>query len=162
MLVTGSYATEMRAFELVFSAFNVYLLGKLRRLLGTAFIGVAICVVAMGVGMARFSDRLGMAEVGGVRLGNPISFGTPAALILLLSLGDGGRWLMLRGRPGLRMALNAITGGLLLFSTSRGAWLVLIVGAIAILLTDRKQRTVLLASIGVLLVAAYVFTEVTH
>ena len=61
-LLTGSYATEMRAFELVFSALNVYLLGKHRRLLGTAFFGVAISVVAIGLGLLPYGDRLGMAR----------------------------------------------------------------------------------------------------
>jgi O-antigen ligase len=136
----------MRAFELVFSALNVYLLGKHRRLLGTAFFGVAISVVAMGLGLLPYADRLGMAYVDGARLGNPISFGIPAALILLLSIADGGRWLMLRKRPFARMALNAVVGLLLVLSTSRGAWLVVLVGGLIVMCADRKQRKLLFAS----------------
>src|SRR4051812_17715121 len=161
-LLTGSYASEMRAFELFFAALNVYLLGKHRRLLGTAFFGVAISVVAMGLGMLPYSDRLGMAVVGGTRLGNPISFGIPAALILLLSIGDGGRWLMLRDRPVFRSAVNALTGLLLVLSTSRGSWLVLLVGAIVILIADRRQRGLLLGSFAVLALAVLLFTQLTH
>jgi O-antigen ligase len=152
---TGSYASEMRAFELVFSALNVYLLGKHRRLLGTAFAGVAVSVIAIGLGLLPYGDRLGMAEVDGSRLGNPISFGIPAALILLLSIADGGRWMLLAAHPYLRMAINAVTGLLLALSTSRGSWLVLIVGAAVILCTDHKQRKVLLFSVVTLCLCVF-------
>jgi hypothetical protein len=151
-LLTGDYSSEMRVFELFFSALNVYLLGKHRRWLGTAFFGVAVSVVAIGFGLLPYGDRLGMAEVGGSRLGNPISFGIPAALVLLLSLADGGRWLMLRERPKFRLALQTVVGVLLVLSTSRGSWLVLIFGAGIILMTDRSQRKSLLTSIAVLAV----------
>jgi O-antigen ligase len=144
---TGSYASEMRAFELVFSALNVCLLGKHRRMLGTAFAGVAVSVIAIGLGLLPYGARLGMAEVDGSRLGNPISFGIPAALILLLSIADGGRWMLLTAHPYLRIAINCVTGLLLALSTSRGSWLVLIVGAAVILFTDKKQRKVLLLSL---------------
>jgi O-antigen ligase len=151
--ITGDYAREMRSFELVFSALNIYLLGKHRRLLGTAFIGVALSVIAIGLGLLPYGDRLGMANVDGSRLGNPISFGIPAALVLLLSIADGGRWLMLRDHPNLRIAINAITGLLLVLSTSRGSWLVLLVGGFVILCTDRKHRkTLLLSAVGLCLV----------
>ena len=149
-LLTGSYASEMRSFELVFSALNVYLLGKHRRYLGTAFLGVAVSVVAIGLGLLPYGNRLGMAQVDGARLGNPISFGIPAALVVLLSMADGGRWLMLRDHPGLRTVINAVTGLLLVLSTSRGSWLVLIVGALVIMGTDRRQRKVLLGSFAAL------------
>jgi O-antigen ligase len=161
-LLTGSYATEMRAFELVFAAMNVYLLGKHRRLLGAALFGVAISVVAMGLGMLPYNDRLGMAVVDGTHLGNPISFGIPAALILLLSLADGGRWLMLRDRPVFRAALSALTGLLLVLSTSRGSWLVVIIGAVIIFIADRRQRGLLLGSFAVVALAIFLFTQVTH
>jgi O-antigen ligase len=157
---TGSYASEMRAFELVFSALNIYLLGKHRRLLGTAFIGVAISVIAIGMGLLPYGDRLGMAEIDGARLGNPISFGIPAALVLLLSIADGGRWMLLSGRPYLRMAINAVTGLLLVLSTSRGSWLVLIVGGLVIAFTDRKQRKVLLLSSAALCLCVIVWMRV--
>ncbi len=161
-IVMGSYAAEMRSFELLFSALNVYLLGKHRRLLGTAFLGVAISVVAMGLGMLPYGDRLGMAQVAGTRLGNPISFGIPAALVLLLSICDGGRWLLLRDRPVFRTILNAVTGLLLVLSTSRGSWLVFIVGAAVILVTDRTQRKVLVGSLAVLVLGTLLFVQVTH
>jgi O-antigen ligase len=154
---TGSYASEMRAFELVFSALNVYLLGKHRRLLGTAFAGVAVSVIAIGLGLLPYGDRLGMAEVDGSRLGNPISFGIPAALILLLSIADGGRWMLLSAHPYLRTAINGVTGLLLALSTSRGSWLVLIVGAAVILCTDHKQRKVLLLSVVALCMCVFVW-----
>jgi O-antigen ligase len=157
---TGSYASEMRAFELVFSALNIYLLGKHRRLLGTAFIGVAVSVVAIGLGLLPYGDRLGMAEVDGARLGNPISFGIPAALVLLLSIADGGRWLLLSAHPWLRAGINALTGLLLVLSTSRGSWLVLIVGAIVIVCADRKQRKLLLMSAATLVLCVGVWMRV--
>ena len=159
-LLTDSYATEMRALELVFSALNVYLVGKHRRLLGSALIGVALTVVAMGIAMLPYADRLGMAYVDGSRLGNPISFGIPAALILLLSMGDGGRWLLLRNRPTFRLALNAVIGLFLVLSTSRGSWLVVIVGGVAMLSTDRRQGRVVLASAAALTLAVFVWMRV--
>lgn len=159
-IITGSYASEMRAFELVFSALNVCLLGKHRRMLGTALAGVAVSVVAIGLGLLPYGDRLGMAEVDGSRLGNPISFGIPAALVILLSIGDGGRWLLLGARPYLRMTLNAVTGLLLALSTSRGSWLVLIVGATVILCTDRRQRKAMLLSIAALCLCVFVWMKI--
>ncbi len=161
-VLTGDYAAEMRSFELLFAALNVYLLGKHRRLLGTAFFGVALSVIAMGLAMLPYGDRLGMAVVAGHRLGNPISFGIPAALILLLSLGDSGRWLMLRNRPVFRSVLNAVIGLLLVLSTSRGSWLVLAVGAVVILVADRRQRALLLGSFAVLAIVIFLFTQVTE
>lgn len=147
---TGDYAREMRALELVFSALNVYLLGKHRRLLATAFVGLAVSVVAIGLGLLPYGDRLG----------NPISFGIPAALVMLLSIADGGRWLGLSGRPWVPIALNAVTGLLLVLSTSRGSWLVLIVGAAVILFTDRKQRKTLALSLATLCLAVFVWMRV--
>jgi O-antigen ligase len=100
-----------------------------------------------------------MAQVDGARLGNPISFGIPAALVVLLSMADGGRWLMLRDRPGLRTAINALTGLLLVLSTSRGSWLVLIVGALVLMCTDHRQRKVLLGSFAALALFVVVWIQ---
>jgi stearoyl-CoA desaturase (delta-9 desaturase) len=44
-----------------------------------------------------------MAEMEGTRIGNPISFGIPAALVLLLCLADDGRWL----QPDARAQMQA-------------------------------------------------------
>ena len=102
-----------------------------------------------------------MAELAGFRIGNPISFGVPAALSLLASLTDGGRWMFVHSRPWLRILMDAVIGLFLVLSTSRGSWLVLIAGIAIVFTLNRSQRKWILVTVALLISAAagYVYAE---
>ncbi len=157
--LTGDYSANLRGFELLFSALNVRLLSRHRRWLATALAGVALSVIAMGCGLLPYGSRLGMAQVAGSRLGNPISFGVPAALALLASLTDAGRWMLVNSRPWLRIGMNLVIGVLLVLSTSRGSWLVLAVGMVIIFALNRRQRTLIFATVALLIIGAALYVH---
>jgi len=102
-----------------------------------------------------------MAELAGFRIGNPISFGVPAALSLLASLTDGGRWMFVHSRPWLRILMDAVIGLFLVLSTSRGSWLVLIAGIAIVFTLNRSQRKWILVTLALLIsvAAGYVYAE---
>ncbi len=136
---TGDYSSNLRSFELLLTALAIRLLGRYRAYLGTAFIGLAISAFSMGLALAHYGDRLGMAEVDGERVGNPISFGIPVALLFLLSLAERGRWLMVQDKTPLRFLINTAAGVLLLLSTSRGSWLA-VTSSLVVLLVGQRGR----------------------
>jgi O-antigen ligase len=144
---TGDYSSNLRAFELLLTALGIRLLGRYRSYLGTAFIGLAISAFSMGLALAHFGDRLGTAEVDGEKVGNPISFGIPVALVFLLSLAERGRWLTLQDKTPLRFLINIAAGVLLLLSTSRGSWLA-VTSSMTVLLIGQRGRGKLLKYIG--------------
>jgi len=145
---TGDYSANLRAFELMLSALGVRLLGRYRSYLGSAMIGLAVTTFAMGLAFARFGERLGMAEIDGERIGNPISFGIPMALIFILSLAENGRWLMLHEKRVLRVVTIVGAGILLLLSTSRGSWAVVVI-CLLVMLIGQKNRGKLLKYLAV-------------
>jgi O-antigen ligase len=150
--ITGDYSSNLRIFELLLTALGIRLLGKYRSLLGTSLLGLAVTTFAMGLAFSRFGERLGMAEIDGERLGNPISFGIPMSLIFLLSLAENGRWLLLEGKATLRILINIGAGILLLLSTSRGSWAVVSV-SLLILLVGQRNRLKLVSYLGVITLA---------
>ncbi len=92
-------AASPEASLLAFSA------AKHRGYLATALIGMMIS--SFGVGLAFLpsgGDRLGLDVIDGHALGNPITFGIPLALVFLLSIADGGKWLLLQKHPYWRLA----------------------------------------------------------
>ncbi len=147
---TGAYATNFRVFELVLSLACMILLGLRRSYLGTALLGIAISTSAVGFGFLPYGDRLGQAEIGGVELGNPILLGLPAALVLLLSLADSGKWLLLEGQRALRVAVSVMAGLWLVLSASRGSWLAGSVGLLMIFIWNRGGKKSLIISLVVL------------
>jgi hypothetical protein len=140
---TGDYSANLRSFELLLSALAIRLLGRYRSYLASAMIGLAVTTFAMGLAFARFGDRLGMAEIDGERIGNPISFGIPMALIFVLSLAENGRWLMLHEKPVLRIVTTVGAGILLLLSTSRGSWAVVVI-CLLVMIVGQKNRGTLI------------------
>lgn len=144
-LRTGSYFSNLRILELAFSAGSILLLGKYRSYLATALVGIGISAIAVGAGLSPYGDRLGMAEIGEASLGNPITLGLPAALILILSVAYKGRWLLADSRPVLRMALSMGVAATLLLSTSRGSWLVALVGFTILFIGARRRGSILLS-----------------
>jgi O-antigen ligase len=157
--LTSDYSANLRGFELLFSAMNVRLLGRHRRWFATALMGVAISVVGMGCGLLPYADRLGMASLMGTRVGNPISFGVPAALALLASVTDGGRWMLMHSRPWLRIAMDLVIGVFLVLSTSRGSWLVLAVGMTIIFVLSHRQRALIFSVLLLLILGGVLYVH---
>jgi O-antigen ligase len=144
-LNTGEYANNLRLVELVLSAMSVKLLAQRRSYLATALLGVALSTIAVGAGMLPNSTlRLGIAEIDGTRLGNPIELGVPSVLVLILLLSDGGQWMFLRQRMWLRIGLAMAAGEWLILSGSRGSWLSALGVLTLMAVFSRKDRRVLL------------------
>lgn len=139
-LRTGIYSTNFRVLELALSATGIYLLGSYRSYLATALTGIAFSMVAVGLGLLPYGDRLGMADFGETSLGNPITLGLSAALVLLLAIAWRGQWLLAERHPLFRTVLLAAAGACLLLSTSRGSWLVAFAGFAAIVAVSRNRR----------------------
>jgi O-antigen ligase len=138
-VLTTDYAANFRVLELAFSAIAIVLLAKYPDYLTAAVYGVGICLLAIGLALLGHGDRLGMARIEGVTLGNPVSYGAPLAFVLTLVLADDGRWLSLQDRRTLRLTLSVIAGLLLALSTSRVSWLVAAACTGAILLFSRRR-----------------------
>ncbi len=150
-VLTGLYFSNVRVLDLVCAAASIHLLAKHRGYLATALIGMMIS--SFGVGLAFLpsgGDRLGLDVIDGHALGNPITFGIPLALVFLLSIADGGKWLLLQKHPYWRLALGLISGAFLLLSTSRGSLAVVVANVIVLLIIGKKQRWMLLVSIALL------------
>ena len=152
-LFTARYAGNIRALEWSLSAAAIMMLSARRSFLSTALLGVGISTVAVGVGLLPFGERLGMGDVDGYGMGNPILLGLPAALVFLLCVAEGGRWLLLQRHSNWRMALSLACGVFLVLSTSRGSWLVVFVAALLLLFLDSSSRFPLLVSCAGLAVA---------
>jgi len=148
---TGEYFSNLRVLELVFSAASIHLLARHRGYLATALIGMAISAFAVGLAfLPSGGDRLGHDVIDGYTLGNPITLGIPLALVFLLSIGDGGKWLLLQNHPYWRLALGLTSGVLLLLSTSRGSLAIVIVNVIILLFIGKRQRWMLFVSAALL------------
>jgi O-antigen ligase len=158
VLVTGSYATNLRVFELTLGAAIVRLLGRFRPFLAAALWGLGVSTVLIVIGISRYGkDRLGMAEYGHQLLGHPQQVGMVCSLILALCLADEGRWLGLRRHTVWRYVAGAIAATLLVLTTSRTSWL-LTVAALSALVFARGQRRYLIGSALLVAVAlAFVF-----
>ena len=158
-LRTDSYNVNFRAIELALTAASIVLLGRYRSYLATALLGIALSTLGVAIGLSPYGDRLGMAEIGEESLGNPISFGLPAALVLVLLMAHNGRWLLAERRLLWRTLLMMAMAGCLLLSTSRGSWLVAAAGVLAIVFLTRGAALqawslIALAAAGVLVLAS--------
>lgn len=161
-LVMENYAANYRTIELALTACFVVLLGQHRSFLSTALLGVGITACANGAGMLPISVRLGMVDMDHLRLGNPIQLGNPCALVFLLTLVDNGSFLGLREHRFFRMILRICTAAVLLLTTSRGAWLIVIVGMAVLFVFDRQRRTAILASLSLVVILAAGLISIGH
>lgn len=146
--LTGLYFSNLRTLELVFTAIAVVVLARYRTHFATALFGMAISLAAIGIGLFSYGDRLGYAVVNGTVLGNPIAFGLPLALLLVLANADGGKWLLLQRNLTARVWLSVGVCLLLLLSTSRGSWLVAAVCMLLVLIFNRMNRRVALITLA--------------
>ncbi|MCC7495978.1 MAG: O-antigen ligase family protein [Bryobacterales bacterium] len=153
-IVTKDYTSNYRTFELAFAACAVVLLGHHRSHLATAFLGIGLTACTLGLGMLPFSTRLGMVDFEHLRLGNPIQIGNPCALVFLLTIVDGGALLGLRDHRWYKVILQVLTGIILLLTTSRGAWLIVLAGMAAVFIYDRARRKAILVPLGIIPILA--------
>lgn len=159
-VMTGEYFSNLRVLELVFSAASIHLLAKHRGYLATALTGMTISAFAVGLAfLPSGGDRLGHDVIDGYILGNPITFGIPLALIFLLSIADGGKWLLLQNHPYWRLALGMTSGAFLLLSTSRGSLAIVIVNVIVLLFIGKRQRWMLLVSLALLVLITFALLQ---
>jgi ribosomal protein S18 acetylase RimI-like enzyme/O-antigen ligase len=146
--LTGDYSSNFRVLELVGTVCLIFLLGGSHRHLTTAMAGITFSALSICLALLPYGERLGMADLGGNRLGNPITLGVALALAVTLSIADRGRWLSFGG-GWYRIALGVISAAFLLLTTSRGAWAVAIGNILMLMFLGRRQR---FATVGLLLV----------
>lgn len=149
LATTRQYDVNLRVFECVLGAMLILILGRRPELLRAGLWGLAASVLLLGVALLPHldeSERLGVIDIEGFHLGNPVQFGIPAALCLLATIADGGRWLGLR-KPAGRLLAGVPFLALLLLTTSRTSWLIAAAGAAAQLIFGRRSRGPVLIAI---------------
>lgn len=149
VVLTRFYYSNLSVMEMMCSAGSVYLLARHPRYLATALAGLGISIFSVAIGMIGLGDRLGAGDIDGHGIGNPIHFGLPIALVLLLAVADNGKWLFLQNSNILKNVLIAMCGIFLLLSTSRSSWLVVLVGIVVTIFFQSQQRRKIF--VGVLL-----------
>jgi O-antigen ligase len=155
MLITGSYSNNLRSFEVILSSACVVLVAERRSYLATALVGMVMSAAALGFGLLPYGERLGQGVIGDTSIGNPILLGMPCALLVVVSLSDGGRWMLTARRMLLRIVLFLTMAELLILSGSRGSWVAALSGLLALLLFSRQDRkTLLIALLSVSVVAS--------
>lgn len=138
---THDYSGYMRILELSFTSTAVYLLASRRSSLATGLVGFGISGTLVALSLLHYGGaRLGVADIGGIDIGNPILVGVPSALVMLFTVADRGRWLLLENHPIWRMILATFAAVWMLLSGSRGGWLVGGCGAIILLLFSKLSR----------------------
>lgn len=150
--LTGDYARNLRTIEWALTASIVFMLSERRSYLKTALVGVGLSAITIGVTLLPFGNRLGMSgKVEGLQwgLGNPIVLGVPLALFLLFCIAERGKWVGLDDKPLWRVLFLVVAGCLLLFSTSRGSWFILLTGMIITGIFDLKARIQMLYAVAI-------------
>ena len=152
-IFTLRYVTNLRMFELVFSALAILLVGRNRQMLGFALLGLVISGMAVGVAMlphvSTFDvQRLGMIMVEGYVLGDPAQLGAQMSIAIFILAADGGRWINFqnKGLPRILLIVPAVM--LLALSTSRTSWIIVLVGVITLLFFGSGTRLRLLMFLG--------------
>jgi O-antigen ligase len=152
---TGDYYSNSRVLDFGLAVTAIYLLAQSRIYLASAFVGIALSTTAFAVGLLPIaSERLGMARIDGIEIGNPVLLGVPAAFVVLLCFAENGRWLLLEHKPVWRMIICIVSGQWLILSGSRGSWTVAILGLFLILIFGKQDRKPILLALGVALLAA--------
>ena len=93
-MLTGEYYSNLRNMEMVFAAAGVVLLSSHSELFASALYGQLISLLGIGFALFPYGDRLGAAQLEDRLIGNPIAFGVPLAMLLVLANADDGRWLL--------------------------------------------------------------------
>ena len=142
---SGEYSENLRLFELIFAAHFVLLLGFDRSLLGVTLLGIILSTIAIGISMIPFlstvdGERLGMATVNGQRVGNPVQLGTALALGLLALIVDRAYWSSLQKHRLLKFCLIVSLSLLLVLTTSRAGWFVVLAAIGTCFVFGKAQR----------------------
>jgi O-antigen ligase len=147
VILTGDYAGNSRVVEFALGAAAVFLLSGYRSYFATAMTGVIVSTLAVTTVLLQGTQgsRFGGVSVDGDLLGNPILVGLASSLGFLLTVADRGRWLLLDRHPWVRLTLNLAMGAALVLSTSRGGWLVTLIGVVFILIFNPSGRPTLAA-----------------
>jgi O-antigen ligase len=162
VFLTGDYTANSRMIEFALATATVYILAGHRSYLASAILGIVVSALAMAGALLSQSTpgRLGALAVSSeITVGNPIAIGLSASLGYLLTIADRGRWLLLHHHLVRRVALNLLAGAVLILSTSRGSWLVTLIGLVIILFLNRSGRSTLLACVVVLVVLIAVILQ---
>jgi hypothetical protein len=120
VLAGGEYDINMRVVDLALSATAICLLGQTRGYLYTALSGLVVTAFAVAAGFLPYGARLGEGTVAGKDMGNPISLGLSVALVFLLTLTEGGRWIFAAPNRYRRLICSMAAAACLVLSTSRG------------------------------------------
>ncbi len=159
-VITGEYTSNSRMVELALASASVFLLMGHRSRMATAAVGIAVSGLLMAAAMMPYGARLGMVSgVSDVTIGNPITLGLSASVGYLLTIADRGKWMLLHQRPLVRLALGLLAGAALVLSTSRGSWLVTLMGTIVILFLNKEGRRPLLWSLLLLAVLTAILLQ---
>lgn len=146
-LQSGNYSSNIRLLELSFTATSVYLLANQRSYLATAVQGLALSVVCVAAGLLPYGDRLGIGQVEDISIGNPIALGLSATLVFLFAIADRGQWLFVERHRIYQSLLALLAAVCLVLSTSRGSWLVSLVGLVVILIFNKHSRNLLFGTL---------------
>jgi len=139
-LNTRSFYSNIHAVEFFLVASCVFLLGGHRGSLAAGLLGMGLTVFCVGIGVFPYGERLGLVRIGSISLGNPINLGLSAALVFLLCVAEGGSWLGLESHPTIRFLVSLGSAAMLMLSTSRGSWLITIVGVLTVLAFGKTYR----------------------
>jgi O-antigen ligase len=110
--------------------------------------GVAISVVLIAIALSPYSERLGIAVVGNLEIGNPIEMGEGAGLIFLLATAQSGTWLYTRQIKWIRALIWMASLICLLLSTSRGGWLTVAGTLFVLCCSVRRERPKVLGAMA--------------
>ena len=148
---TSYWANNIRIIEFALACAAFCLLANSRSYLATAFVGMAISVSAYAIAMLPYGVRLGEGDLdNGDTIGNPILVGIPSALVILLTLSDRGRYLLMESNWRGRIVLSLVAAQWLILSTSRASWVITAGGLILIFIFNSQSRK----SILILLILA--------
>jgi O-antigen ligase len=149
-VLVHSWIANLRVMELVFTTLAMCLLSTRRSYLATAFIGMGIAVTAYATAMLPYGDRLGEGELdNGEIIGNPILVGLPAALIVVLTLSDRGRYLLLEDKKIARIIVGLVAAEWLVLSGSRGSWMTTLICLTIVFALSHISRKTILVMIGI-------------
>ena len=148
--LTGRYDVNFRVFEMLAAVVAVVIVARRPGLIAAALKGLVIASCLMALGLlphlaSAGENRLGIVVLEGKVMGNPIQLGLPLALSFVALVTDGGSWLGLGRRPGVRLLMLVPVVGLLAMTTSRAAWLVAFAGLLCAFLFSRRSRVTVLA-----------------
>lgn len=162
-VLTLEYSNNLRVVELCLVASLVVLTGQRRSYLFTSLLMIGISALCLGAGFLPHGERLGMARMDdGLNLGNPVLLGLPLSLLILLSIANRGSWLLLERRPILRLVIICAASALLFLSTSRGSWVVTMMGFGVLFLTGGARQRAYLTVGALLMAGAFVLVGQTE